>query len=85
LVCVPTLFGEDLETVDKAGYVQAWVVVSEADVAAIRAAFDRGGELSAVVELRWLFTGITGNENARACARTIAGWTPLSCTLPATP
>jgi hypothetical protein len=29
-------------------------VVSEAEAATIRAAFDRGGELSAAVELRWL-------------------------------
>jgi hypothetical protein len=30
-------------------------VVSEAEAAAIRIAFDRGGELSAVIELRRLF------------------------------
>jgi hypothetical protein len=51
--------------------------VSEADAAAIRAAFDRGGELSAVVELRRIFPGITDNVLARDCARTIAGWKPL--------
>jgi hypothetical protein len=50
---------------------------SEADAAAIRAAFDRGGELSAAVELRRLFPAITDTAQARACARTIAGWTPL--------
>jgi hypothetical protein len=38
-------------------------VVTEADAAAIRAAFERGGELSAEVELR-------------RCARTIAGRKP---------
>jgi hypothetical protein len=52
-------------------------VVSEAEAAAIRAAFDRGGELSAAVELRRLFPGVTDNTQARACARTIAGWKPL--------
>jgi hypothetical protein len=52
-------------------------VVSESDAAAIRAAFDRGGELSAAVELRRLFPGISDNDRARACARTIAGWQPL--------
>ena len=35
------------------------------------------GELSAAVELRRQFPGITDNAKARACARTIAGWTPL--------
>jgi hypothetical protein len=52
-------------------------VVSEADATAIRAAFDRGGEFSAAIELRRRFPGIADNEQARACARTIAGWQPL--------
>ena len=52
-------------------------VVSESDAAAIRAAFDQGGKLSAVVELRRLFPGLANNENTRLCARTIAGWQPL--------
>jgi hypothetical protein len=52
-------------------------VVTEADAAAIRAAFDRGGELSAAVELRRLFPAVTDTAQARACARTIAGWEPL--------
>jgi hypothetical protein len=52
-------------------------VVSEADAAAIRTAFDRGGELSAAVELRRLFPGVTDNAQARECARTIAAWEPL--------
>jgi hypothetical protein len=51
--------------------------VSEADAAMIRAAYERDGELSAVIELRRLFPGIADNEIARICARTIAGWTPL--------
>jgi hypothetical protein len=50
--------------------------VSEADAAVIRAAYERDGELSAVIELRRLFPGIADNENARICARTIAGWAP---------
>ena len=53
-------------------------VVSEQDAAAIRAAFDRDGEFAAVIELRRLFPGITDNEQARRCARTIAGWKPLN-------
>ena len=52
-------------------------VVSEAEAAAIRTAFDRGGELSAAVEQRRLFPGITDVMQARECARTIAGWKPL--------
>ena len=52
-------------------------VVSEAEAAAIRAAFDRGGELSAAVELRRLFPGVTDNAEARECARAIAAWKPL--------
>jgi hypothetical protein len=52
-------------------------VVTEAEAAAIRAAFDRGGELSAAVELRRLFPGVTDNAQARECARTIASWKPL--------
>jgi hypothetical protein len=52
-------------------------VVNEADAAAIRAAHERDGELSAMIQLRRLFPGITDNENARACVRPIAGWSPL--------
>jgi hypothetical protein len=51
--------------------------VSEVDAAAIRAAYEQGGELSAAIELRRLFPGITDNARARECARSIAGWTPL--------
>jgi hypothetical protein len=52
-------------------------VVSETEAAAIRAAFDQGGELSAAVELRRLFPGVTDMVEARECARTIAAWEPL--------
>jgi hypothetical protein len=52
-------------------------VVSETDAAAIRAAYEHEGELSAAVELRRLFPGISDNAKARECARTIATWTPL--------
>jgi len=52
-------------------------VVTEADAAAIRAAYEQEGELSAAIEVRRRFPGITDNEKARQCARTIAGWTPL--------
>jgi hypothetical protein len=51
-------------------------IVTEADAAAIRAAFEQEGELSAAIEVRRRFPGITDNAKARQCARTIAGWTP---------
>ena len=47
--------------------------VSETEAAAIRTAYEEGGELSAAIELRRLFPGITDNAKARECARTIAG------------
>ena len=50
--------------------------VSDADAAVIRTAFEEEGELSAALELRRLFPGISDNVKARACARTIAGWAP---------
>jgi hypothetical protein len=54
------------------------LVVSEADAAAIRAAFEQSGELSAAIELRRRFPGITDNAQVQLqCARTIAGWKPL--------
>jgi hypothetical protein len=60
-------------------------VVTETEATAIRAAYEQGGELSAAIELRRLFPGITDNENARRCARTIAGWTPLPAPAPKVP
>jgi len=52
-------------------------VVSEEEAAVIRAAFDRDGELAAAIELRRLFPGISDNEQARQCAKAIAGWKPM--------
>jgi hypothetical protein len=52
-------------------------LVTEADAAAIRAIFEQEGELSAAIELRRRFPGITDNAKARLHARTIAGWMPL--------
>jgi len=45
--------------------------------ATIRAVFEQHGEFAAAVELRRLFPGVTDNDKARECARTIAGWQPL--------
>ena len=48
--------------------------VTEVEAEAIRRAYETGGELSAVVELRRYFPGTADNENARLCVRTIASW-----------
>ena len=52
-------------------------MVTEEDAAAIRAAFDQDGELSAAIELRRRFPGIADNAHARVCVQSIVGWTPL--------
>lgn len=49
-------------------------LVTEAAADAIRAIFNQEGELSAAIELRRRFPGITDNAKARAYVRTIAGW-----------
>jgi len=49
-------------------------LVDEATADAIRRAWEEGGELSAVVELRRHFPLITDGENARRCVRAIVGW-----------
>jgi hypothetical protein len=54
----------------------AMFVVTDADAAAIRAIFEQRGEMSAAVELRRRYPGITSQAQARECARTIAGWKP---------
>jgi hypothetical protein len=66
-----------LRFADARAHALGMFVVTEADAAAIRAAFDKGGEFAAAVELRRLFPGIADNVQARECARTIAGWKPL--------
>ena len=52
-------------------------MITEEDAAAIRAAFDQDGELSAAIELRRRFPGITDNDHARACVWSIVGWSAL--------
>lgn len=52
-------------------------VVSEAAAAAIRIAWEQGGELAAVVELQRLFPAVRDHSRAAVCAATIAGWKPL--------
>jgi hypothetical protein len=62
---------------DPRSHAPEMFVVSDAEAAAIRAASEWGGELSAAVELRRLFPGVTDNMEARECARAIAAWKPL--------
>ncbi len=66
-------------------HASAMFVVTEADAAAIRTAFHEEGEPSAIIELRQRFPGIIGHAQARACARTIAGWQPLMAPCPVVP
>jgi hypothetical protein len=59
-------------------------IVTEEAAAAVRAAYEQGGELAAAVELRRLFPGLANNEDTRICARIIAGWKQLpaaACTV----
>ncbi len=56
--------------------------VSESEAATIRTAFEQDGELSAGIELRRLFPGITDGARAREMARVIAGWKPVSAPVP---
>jgi len=55
-------------------HLSSMFLVTEADADAIRTAFHEAGELSAAIELRRRFPGITDNLKARECARAIAGW-----------
>ena len=70
---------DDPRIVDRGASPHAFgmFVVTKAEAAAIRSAFDQGGEFAAAVELRRLVPSITDNAEARHCARTIAGWKPL--------
>jgi hypothetical protein len=49
-------------------------VVDEETAAAIRRAWEEGGELAGVVELRRHFPLIADNAHARRCVRMIVGW-----------
>jgi hypothetical protein len=51
-------------------------VITEADAAAIRAVFEQEGELSAAIEVRRRFPGITDNAKAREHATSIADGRP---------
>jgi hypothetical protein len=57
-------------------------VVSEEISAAVHAAYEQDGELSAATELRRHFPGIVNNTRARDCAQAIAGWVDASARSP---
>jgi hypothetical protein len=57
-------------------------VVSEEIAAAVHAAYEQDGELSAAIELRRHFPGIVDNARARDCAQAIAGWVDASARSP---
>ncbi len=61
----------------RASMLQPMFAVSEEDAAAIKAAFEQGGEFSAAIELRRRFPLIQDNDQAREHARIIAGWQPI--------
>ena len=60
-----------------ASHARPMFIVNEAEAAAIRQAYEEGGEFAAAIELRRHFPGITDNLQARECARIIASWKPL--------
>jgi hypothetical protein len=51
-------------------------VVDEETAAAIRHAWEEGGELAGIVELRRHFPLIADTAHARRCVRAIVGWGP---------
>jgi hypothetical protein len=69
--------GEPLASCGSAAHACAMFSVDEATAEAIRRVFNESGELSAAIELRRHFPGITDNVAARLCVRTIASWKPL--------
>jgi hypothetical protein len=52
-------------------------VVSEAEAAPIRTAFEQRGEFADAAAMRRLFPGMTGTTQTRECARTTTAWQPL--------
>ena len=74
-----------LPVAPRAPMLSTMFAVSEAQAAAIRSAFDEGGEFSAAIELRRIFPAVTGNATAREYARVIAGRDPAPLPSPPAP
>ena len=51
--------------------------VDEPSAESIRRAYEDGGELAGVVELRRHYPLLADNAHARLCVRAIAGWKPV--------
>ena len=67
-----------LPALRRAPMLRPMFAVSKEDAAAIKAAFEHGGEFSAAIELRRRFPLIDDNDRAREHARIIASWLPIS-------
>ena len=48
--------------------------IDQATADAIRQAYEKSGELAAIVELRSYFPLFENNEHARSCVRSIVSW-----------
>ena len=70
-------FAATLAAPDPRRHRRGMFSISDADVAAIVDASERGGELSAKIEVRRLFPGIPENAEALWAAMNIAGWEAL--------
>ena len=68
---------KDLRATIRVSHHLTMFVVTEAQAATIRTAYEQRGEFYAAVELRQLLPGITHNAQARECVRMIASWRPL--------
>jgi hypothetical protein len=59
------------------GILPSMFTVDEATAVEIRRAYEEGGELAGVVELRRHFPLITDHAHTRRCVRIIVGWQPI--------
>ena len=73
---LPLLFKSRVALPATHAHPPAMFSVTKAEATAIRDAFHQRGELSAALELRRLFPGVTDDRQARECVRMIAGWGP---------
>lgn len=48
--------------------------VDEATANSIHRAYDDNGELAAIIKLRWRFSLLSNDGNARSCTLVIADW-----------
>ncbi len=51
--------------------------VNDTEAEAIRRAYEEGGELSGIAELRRYFPLVQDNDKAQMCVRMIARWKPI--------